>query len=246
MRGTLRHPSPHSQVRSLRRRIVAIDLNPATYKKYPNDSQEGDESWSLIQELNRNRNAYRKPPNGEESFYLKLTLPYQEQFKRLCSRVSPGPFGKAPGMQPALFACIVYGLDKVEAWEETKELINSAERRKNLPDDTDKSIAFEISRFAEGFKIHPPPTSTVLVNVVLDSEAGSRLVTLAKAMDNAHHPLAVLCILEALSVQPCGVIEGEKEEIRVHLAKVRKQLHTAAWCAGALMDKLERGHRRRA
>ena len=78
------------------------------------------------------------------------------------------------------------------------------------------------------------------VNVVLDSEAGSRLVTLAKEMDTPHHSLAVLCILEALSVQPRGVIEGEKEEIRAHLVKVRKQLHTAAWCAGALMDKLER------
>jgi hypothetical protein len=233
----------------LRRRIVAIDLNPATYNDYPSDSQEGDESWSLIQELDRNRNAYRKPSKGEESFHLKLTLPYQEQIKRLCSRVSLGPFGKAPGMQPALFASIVYGLGKVETWEETRELINSAERRKNLPDDTDKEIASEISRFAEGLKIHSAPTRMALVNVVLDSETGSRLVTLARAMDTAHHGLAVLCILEALSVQPLGVIEGEMEDIRAHLAKVRKQLHTSAWCAGALMDKLEReqtrGHRRR-
>lgn len=202
-----------------------------------------NKSWSLIQELEQCRNFY-KVPSKEESFHLKLTLPYQEQIKRLCSRVSHGPFGKEPGMQPACFACIVFGLRQVEAWGETDELLDSSERRKHLPDNTDKAIASEISRFAAQMKIHPPPTPTVPVNVVLDSETGSRLVTLAKGMDTAHHSLAVLCILVALSVQPLGVIEGEMEEIRAHLAKVRKQLHTAAWCAGALMDKLEREQRK--
>lgn len=196
-------------------------------------------SWSLIRELELNRNAYKMPSKGE-GFPLKLTLPYQEQIKRLCNRVPPGPFGKEPGMQPACFACIVFGLEEIEAWSATEELIDSSKRRKNLPDYTDKAIVSEISRFAAEMKIPPPPTSTARVNVVLDSETGSRLVTLAKAMDTAHHSLAVLCILVALSVQPRGVIEGEMEEIRAHLARVRKQLHTAAWCAGALMDKLER------
>lgn len=200
-------------------------------------------SWSLIAELERCRNSYKVPPK-EESFHLKLKLPYQEQIKRLCSRVSHSPFGKEPGMQPACFACIVFGLGRVEEWRETKELLDSSERRKNLPDNTDKAIAYEISRFAAEMKIHPPPTSTVQVNVVLDSETGSRLVTLAKGMDTAHHSLAVLCIMVALSVQPRGVIEGEREEIGSHLARVRKQLHTAAWCAGALMDKLEREQRK--
>jgi hypothetical protein len=203
-----------------------------------------DESWSLVEELECNRNDYKMPPREESSSHLKLSLPYQEQIKRLCNRVSRGPFGKEPGMQPACFACIVYGLGKVEMWRETRELLDSSERRKKLPDNTDKAIASEISRFAEGLKIHPAPTSTVLVNVVLDSDTGSRLVTLAKAMDTAHHSLAVLCILVALSVQPEGVIKGEMEEIRVHLEKVKKQLHTAAWCAGALMDKLEREQKR--
>jgi len=194
------------------------------------------ESWSLVEELSQNRNAYKVPDDG---IPLKLNVPYQEQVRRLCKRVGLGHNGKDPGFQPAGFAMIKYSLPVIEEWKETKELTESVSRRIDLPDDADKEISREICRYAGGLRLlSAPPATTGTHNVVLDKATGSRLKISANKMDIPYHALASLCVLVALSVQSVGVNLEEKKEISELVEKIRRQMNTAGWCAGALMDKL--------
>lgn len=216
----------------------SADSPPAASSPSAASSAPPLSAWSLIDDLAQNRTAYAAPKEGGVS--LKLTIPFHEQVRRLCQRAGKGHNGKDPGIQPVCYAMIEYALPVIEEWPEMKELTESVSRRLALPDSSDKEISRQIYRYAEELKLPSVPKETARErNVILGEELGQRLLTCAGRAELPYHPLASLCVLVALAAQPVGVNIEEREEIARLVKETRRRLHTAGWCAGALMDKLE-------
>jgi hypothetical protein len=207
---------------------------PINHTSNPPEEATVAVEWSLIEELEKNRNSYRAEAGGTS---LKITLPYKQRIIALCERVSKGPHGKRPGMQPACAALIVHSIDIWRGHPEVQERIAALQGVSALPEDIDGAIQTEIDQYGSKVRLPPLPESTESQNVILPEKEGTALCTLAGELEIDHHKLAVLCLLESLASQP-GINLDHKEAMLAHLYKVRKQFRTTAWMLDAVLSKL--------
>jgi hypothetical protein len=207
--------------------------------------------FNLLHEMDVNRNAYAEPKPRTEGVQIKVKLTSwaSRALKEVAEQVHTGPFGKPPGIQPMGAACIVHCLPLVADWSETRAFIDVLRRSTNKHQiglDVDGSILEHLDVL---LKIRLPKAPViedpVQRNISLDQETGRKLMTLAKEMAIPYngYGLGSLIIMSALALQPVDSYSLDpREEMEDYLIRVRRLYRGNAYCATAIMDKLQAPH----
>lgn len=205
--------------------------------------------FNLLHEMNENRNAYAEPRTDAVQIKVKLTSWASRALKEIAEQVNTGPFGKAPGIQPMGAACIVHCLPLVADWPESRAFIAVLQRSTNktrMGLDIDGSILEHLDGLLK-IKLPKAPVTEdpVQRNVSLDRETGRKLMTLAKelAIPYNGHGLGSMVIMTALVLQPVDSYSLDpRKEMEDYLSRVRRLYCGNAYCATAIMDKLQAPH----
>lgn len=207
--------------------------------------------FNLLREMNERRNAYAEPEPRTDGVQIKVKLTSwaSRALKEIADQVNTGPFGKAPGIQPMGAACIVHCLPSVTGWPETREFIAVLQRstdKNQMGLDIDGSILEHLDGLLK-IKLPKAPVreDPVQRNISLDRETGRKLMTLGKelAIPYNGHGLGSIIIMNALVLQPADAYSLDpRGEMEDYLSRVRRLYRGNAYCARAIMDKLQAQH----
>ncbi len=207
--------------------------------------------FNLLHEMNVNRNAYAEPNPRTDGVQIKVKLTSwaSRALKEVADQVSTGPFGKAPGFQPMGAACIVHCLPLVADWPETRAFMAVLQRstdKNQMGLDVDGSVLEHLDGLLR-IKLPKAPVTEdpVQRNICLDRETGRKLMTLGKelAIPYNGYGLGSIIIMSALVLQPHDSYSlAPRNEMEDYLGRVRRLYRGNAYCATAIMDKLQAPH----
>ncbi len=207
--------------------------------------------FNLLRVMNENRNLYAEPDPRTDGIQIKVKLTSwaSRALKEIADQVNTGPFGKAPGFQPMGAACIVHCLPLVADWPETRAFIAVLQRstdKNRMGLDIDGSILEHLDGLLR-IKLPKVPVTEDPVprNISLDRETGRKLMTLSKelAIPYNGHGLGSLVIMSALLLQPDDSYSLDpRREMEDYLNRVRRLYRGNAYCATAIMDKIQAPH----